>query len=231
MRRRLRQQLDLSAAPAPAGALPGGSIGQRALPPSTSTYDSRNLQTVIDVFVGSMQRAANVTDAYSRAIGPENRYANYAGASRSIGDGMAPGFVGPAAAARPAPRVRNNLNTLREQQAAIQRAYDLAEIGSKSFNSLGRALNDVNTKIEKTESKVRASKGKGGLFDPNSRLSSAIIGGGFPLITGGGAALFSAVLPVVRLEDSLDRLAAVQSVKLLTSLSPRLPIPVKRYFP
>ena len=80
-----------------------------------------------------------------------------------------------------------NLGSIRALEAELRAKQALvnnAVIGSRAFKQYSRELEQTTRKLERAQ-----SAGKGffaNLTNPQSKLGSAVIGGGFPLITGGG---------------------------------------------
>ena len=75
----------------------------------------------------------------------------------------------------------------RAQAADLSAALEEAEIGSKTFDDLARSLGKVNAEIERTEKRVsgKGTRFRGARQRFGDAASGAILGGGFPLLTGG----------------------------------------------
>ena len=146
----------------------GGAIGpnpqgllsgsnQRLLPPGRLSEVDKALQA-LGLFDAALRKAVTQVDQFGRG--------------GTAQQGPAPAF---------------NLGSIRALEAELRAKQALvnnAKIGTQAFRRYSRELQNTTRQLEKAQ-----SAGKGffsNLTNPQSKLGSAVIGAGFPLITGGG---------------------------------------------
>ena len=172
------------------GRIGAGSAG--ALPPGNYDFlgdpitlrGLRNLRSqledLLDTAVIGSQQFRRLEDAIAD-VNNKIRDAQLVGQRGGSGVGGAPRSFGPEASTRV---IQGSVRALEQELAAKQALVNNAVIGTKKFRDYSRSLQQTTRQLERAQ-----SAGKGffsQLTNPQSKLGSAVIGGGFPLITGGG---------------------------------------------
>ena len=141
-----------------------GGSNQKLLPPGRLSELDKALQA-LGLFDAALRKAVTQVDQFGRG--------------GTTQQGPSPAF---------------NLGSIRALEAELRAKQALvnnAKIGTQAFRKYSRELQKTTRQLERAQT---AGKGFfGNLTNPQSKLGSAVIGGGFPLITGGGPAQFSAV--------------------------------------
>lgn len=159
-------------APQPYAMGPAGRLVRRETPEPQVNNIKR-----LEAFARALNKAVKAAEIGSPAFA---RYSQALGRVKTAID----------AAYRDVATLQAQPGTLKGKRAEaenIRASLEEAEIGSKRFNDLAKSLGKVNAEIERTERKVsgRGIRSRGGRQRLGDAASGAILGGGFPLLTGG----------------------------------------------
>ena len=153
---------------------PGGPLGPQARPNNFIVPNNIRGLEAFRAVLNSLVRTAEIGSPefkrYARSLGQVNK--DIAAATGQI------------AKAQSDPKT---IAGKRLEAEALQASLEQAEVGSKNFNELANKLRKVNAELEKTDKRVSGrglrSRSRGRIF--GDAASGAILGGGFPLLTGG----------------------------------------------
>lgn len=161
-----------------------GALANRSMPFGANVAASRR-GTAFDVntLQGLQQASSYFKKLLVQAQIGSPQFEVYARAIGKLNDAVAGGYA-KVAAAQANPKT---LKGKRLEAQALQEALEQAEIGSDIFNDLAGKLRKVNAELEKTDKRTSgrglASRSRGRVL--GDAASGAILGGGFPLLTGG----------------------------------------------
>lgn len=170
----------------PAGGTggPGGALALRSMPFGMNVAAGRSTSFDPNTLKGLRQGARYFRDLLEEVEIGTPRFRQLENVIADLNNRIKDAQLSGQKAGIGTPASKGSLAALRAQSESLTAAMEQAKIGSKEFRDLARSLEKTNREIDRIERKTKGRTPSGRRVAGNM-ISGAVLGGGFPLLTGG----------------------------------------------